>query len=129
MRSDSEADLSRRLVRLIGIYDANGSLPGEIAYWVGARLGTRHCALCEITHGVFREKSEWRECRAGLAVPFESLHLDEIPPEMAAVVAGSTPCVVAERADGSFEIVIDREQLEACDGRPERLAALVGEVS
>jgi hypothetical protein len=114
--------------RLVGVYDANGSIPGEIAYWVGARLGTRHCALCEITHGVFRQKSEWRECESSLPLPFEALHLDEIPPEMAATVEDRAPCVVAERDDGSLEIVIDREQLEACNGRPEELAALVEEV-
>jgi len=110
---------------LIGVYDANGSIPGEIAYWVGARLGSRHCALCEITHGLVREKQEWRDCKSRLPVPFEGLHLDEIPAEMATVVAGRAPCVVAERADGSLEIVIDRDQLERCDGEPERLARLV----
>lgn len=117
------------IVRLVGIYDANGSIPGEIAYWVGARLGTRHCALCEITHGLVREKKEWRDCASRLPVPFEGLHLDEISPEMVAVVAGRAPCVVAERADGSFEIVIDRDQLESCDGSPKRLAALIEEIA
>ncbi len=94
--------------RLVGVYDANGSIPGEIAYWVGARFGTRHCALCEITHGVFRQKSEWRECQSSLSLPFEALHLDYIPPEMSATVEDRAPCVVAERGDGSMEIVIDR---------------------
>lgn len=112
-------------VRLIGIYDADGSLLGEVSYWVGARLGQRHCALCQITHGLVREKRQWRDCRSDLKVPFKCVHRDEISPELAAIVKGRAPCVVAEWADGSLEIVIDREQLEACDGRPERLAVLI----
>ena len=111
--------------RLVGVYDANGSIPGEIAYWVGARLGTRHCALCDITHGLVREQQEWRECQSSLSLPFEALHLDEIPPAMAATVKGRAPCVVAERSDGDYEIVIDRAQLERCEGEPQRLASLI----
>lgn len=114
---------------MIGVYDANGSIPGEIAYWIGARLGSRHCALCEITHGVFREKAEWRECRSHLPVSFEELHLDEVSAEVRRLVKGKAPCVVAERSDESFEIVIDRDQLERCEGKPERLARLVESVA
>lgn len=113
------------VIRLIGVYDANGSIPGEIAYWIGARLGTRHCALCEITHGTFREKAEWTRCSSDLPIPFEALHLDEIPPEVSAAVGTAAPCVVAERSDGDYEIVIDRDQLESCDGQPARLAEMI----
>jgi hypothetical protein len=47
-------DGDRRVVRLVGVYDADGTPRGEIAYWVGARLGRTHCALCDITHGPWR---------------------------------------------------------------------------
>ena len=114
-----------RPTRLIGVYDANGSVPGEIAYWVGARLGSRHCALCEITHGTFREKAEWRSYSSNLPVPFQALHLDELPPAVSSLVGSEAPCVVAERSDGGYEIVIDRDQLESCDGQPARLAELI----
>ena len=35
---------------LIGVYDADATLWGEVSYWVGARLGQRHCSLCDIMH-------------------------------------------------------------------------------
>ena len=120
---------SNGIGRLIGVYDAKGSIPGEIAYWIGARLGTRHCALCEITHGIFREKAEWTRCSSDLSIPFEALHLDEVTPGLAEAVRGRAPCVVAERAGGELEIVIDRDQLESCGGQPERLADLIESVS
>lgn len=37
--------------RLIGVYDARGSLLGEVAYLWGKVRGTRHCSLCDITGG------------------------------------------------------------------------------
>ena len=33
---------------LIGVYDADGTLLGEARYWIGARLGQTHRALCDI---------------------------------------------------------------------------------
>ena len=35
---------------LVGVYDADGGLPGELAYLWGKLRGTRHCGLCDITH-------------------------------------------------------------------------------
>ena len=52
--ASSDTTTSQQIVRLIGVYDANGTLSGELAYWIGARLGRRHCSLCDITHGSVR---------------------------------------------------------------------------
>ncbi|MFM9139908.1 MAG: hypothetical protein ACKOTH_05070 [Solirubrobacterales bacterium] len=68
------------IVAFTGVYDADGTLAGELSYWVGAHVtGSRQCAICEITHGRFTEKARWRELAAGLPVPFEAVHLDERP--------------------------------------------------
>ncbi len=40
----------KRVTTLFGVYDADATLWGEMSYWVGARLGVRHCGLCDITH-------------------------------------------------------------------------------
>ena len=54
--------------RLVGVYDADHTIRGELAYWIGARLGRAHCSLCDITHGLLRERSESRDSlAAGLA--------------------------------------------------------------
>lgn len=116
------------MTKLVGIYDADGTLTGELRYWVGAHMtGTRHCALCEITHGLFREKVGWREVAKGLPVPFEAVHLDERSPEQVEASEGHTPCVLAVRADGSVEMLIGPEELGAMDGDPSRLAAALSE--
>lgn len=111
------------IVAFTGVYDADGTLAGELRYWVGAHVtGSRHCALCEITHGTFREKARWRELAGRLPVPFEAVHLDERSPEVAAATEGMGACVVAERADGSVEVVLGPGELDAMAGDPDRLA-------
>ncbi|MFM9054709.1 MAG: hypothetical protein ACKOQ5_07685 [Solirubrobacterales bacterium] len=113
---------------LIGVYDADGSLSGELRYWVGAHLtGTRHCALCEITHGLFREKGTWQGLARQLPVPFEAVHLDERSAAIAEASRGRTPCVLAVRSDGSIGMLLGPEDLEAMDGDPSRLASALGE--
>ena len=31
---------SKNITELIGVYDADSTLLGEVSYWIGARLGT-----------------------------------------------------------------------------------------
>ena len=70
------------VTRLVGVYDADGGLLGEAAYVWGKVRGTRHCALCDITHGRVRRKPEWDRMVADLGVPVDLLHLDEMPPDV-----------------------------------------------
>jgi hypothetical protein len=107
------------IVRLVGIYNADGTLTGEVAYVVGKLLGRAHCALCDITHGI-REKQEWKACRAALPVPFDTIHRDERTPELAALTGADLPCVVAETTRG-LALLLTRVDLERCEGNPEAL--------
>lgn len=118
---DSPAQEVRRLV---GVYHADGSLLGEVRYWVGARLGRAHCSLCEVTHGTFRARPEWKACAAGLPVPFTAVHLDERDPALRVTTEGCTPCVAAEGDDGWF-VLVTADEIEACAGSPEALATTI----
>jgi hypothetical protein len=112
------------VTRLIGIYHANGTLLGEVSYWVKARFGVGHCALCDITHGLFSKNTEWTACERQLNVPFETLHLDEQDPDLASLTNGQTPCVVAETASGRY-IAVTAQELQQCDGSPAALLTLL----
>ena len=92
---------SLEIVSLIGVYNADGTLSGELRYWFGARLGRTHCALCEITHGTFLEKDEWKRISRALPVPFDAVHLDQRSPEVRAASGTATPCVIARLAAAS----------------------------
>jgi hypothetical protein len=113
-----------RVTRLTGVYDAEGSLLGELRYVVGHALGRRHCALCEVTHGRLREKPTWREAREQLPVPFAAVHLDEQDPSERAVADGRTPCVLAHTA-GGVELLLGSEEIERCGGEPGRFVEAI----
>lgn len=108
---------------IIGVYDADGSLIGELRYLVGARLGHRHCSLCDITHGALREKSAWRASRARLPVPVRMVHRDERDDDVRHATP-VTPAVVARTGDGVVPL-LGPDELEACAADPDALVAAV----
>lgn len=118
----------RTVTELVGVYDAEGTLRGEVRYWVGARLGTAHCSLCELTHGTFRERAEWRACRADLPVPFHTFHTDDQPDDARATAAGEYPVVVA-RTDMGPVVLLRRAELDACAGDLDAFRAALAEAA
>lgn len=110
---------------LIGVYDADGTVFGEVRYWLGARLGTRHCALCDITHGTVRERADWRRCRDELPAPFVTYHRDEQPLDVRSAAAGAAPAVLC-RTEGGIQVLLGPEELETCGGSPEALVEHLG---
>lgn len=98
------------ITRLIGVYDADGGLRGELAYLAG-RIAGRHCSLCDITHSPVRRRQAWDAYVAGLPVPFEVLHRNERTDDVRAATTGKEPCVVAQTDDGSIVLVVSAERL------------------
>ncbi len=109
---------------LTGVYQADGSLIGELRYVVGTMFGQAHCSLCDITHGRVRERADWRAERDRLPVPFRAVHLDERTAEELAASDGQTPCVLAHSADG-ISVLLGPQDLDACGGDPAALAAAI----
>jgi hypothetical protein len=118
--SSSDAAQAQRIVRLIGVYDADSTLRGELAYWVGARLGRRHCSLCDITHGSVRQRPEWTACRVGLPVPFDTYHRNDQPTKIRAAADGQAPVVIAE-TDTGHAVLLRPADLDACAGSIDRM--------
>jgi hypothetical protein len=110
--------------RLVGVYNADGTLRGEVAYAVGSRLGRAHCSLCDITHGTFRTKPEWQRCRDGLPVPFDMYHRDDQPDEIRSATGDVAPVVVAVTGDGVITL-LGAAELDACDGSVDAMVAAI----
>lgn len=73
---------------VVGVYNAKGTLIGELAYITKKLLGVSKCALCDITHGwQIKGKASWKEqCRLS-SLDFNFLHLEELHEEQRAVVS------------------------------------------
>jgi hypothetical protein len=119
--------VATQVEEFIGVYDADGTIVGEVSYWIGARLGRTHCSLCELTHGLFTVKREWRECSLALGVPFTTWHRNDAPAEVLAVAAGSYPVVLARDASG-LRVVVDAAQLEMFGGDTANFVAVLHEL-
>ena len=122
--SSPDAAPTPRIVRLVGVYDADSSLRGELSYWVGARLGRRHCSLCDITHGSVRQRPEWKACQAGLPVPFDTFHRNDQPASVRAAADGQAPVVVAE-TDTGHVVLLAPGGLDTCEGSIDRLVEAI----
>ena len=110
--------------RLVGVYNADGTLRGELAYVVGKMLGRAHCGLCDITHGAVSEKAEWKACRIALPVQFDTFHRNDQPDDARPLTDGRLPAVLADTAAG-FVYLLGPDELDACGKSPERLVDAV----
>jgi hypothetical protein len=115
---DSRAD------QLIGIYDADATIIGEVSYWIGARLGLRHCSLCDVTHGLVAEKASWRSCKESLPLPFVTYHRNDMPDDVRAVVGSALPAVVIRRG-GTVSHLLSASEIDTAQGSAERLAEMI----
>jgi len=109
------------LRRLVGIYEADGGLVGELRYAIRKLVGRGHCSLCDITHRGVRPKHEWLVMCEELSVPFDLVHLNERSPAVLQASKGTTPCVLAE-VDDDLILILGRDELEHCRGEVTKLA-------
>lgn len=107
--------MAQTIHEFIGVYDADSTLLGEVSYWIGARLGRTHCSLCDLTHGVFTVKSEWKLCSRNLSVPFRTFHRNDAPADVIEAARGSFPIVLA-RHDNELRIALSNEELRQFSG-------------
>ncbi len=117
-------DAATRVRRLVGVYNADGTLRGEVAYVVGKLLGRSHCGLCDITHGAVSEKAEWKACRAALPVQFDTYHRNDQPEACRPLTDGRLPAVLAE-TDAGYVHLLGPAELDACGAAPESLVDAV----
>lgn len=103
------------VVRLVGVYNADGGVRGEIAYILGKIRGTAQCALCDITHRGVRKNREFADLSCQITVPFDFVHLNERSSQVAAVSEDRTPCVLAETNHG-FRMLLQPDDLATIGG-------------
>ncbi len=112
------------ITHLYGVYDADATVLGEISYWIGARLGIRHCTLCDITHSMFFKKTAWKQRQAELlekyGVNFQTFHRNDQLDQVAKVISGGYPAVVAKDISGNFTLFMSEHEISAAGDSPDR---------
>lgn len=110
---------------LIGVYHADGGLVGELRYVIGHALGRTQCGLCDVTHSPVRRKPQWDRWVASLGVPVRLYHLNEMPADVAAVVARVGSPVFLVRTDEGVEPLLEPQEIDAVAGSVDDFAAAV----
>ncbi|GAB2946711.1 hypothetical protein [Streptomyces sp. NPDC059173] len=103
------------ILRLTGVYHADGGLIGELRYVTQKLVGRAHCDLCDVTHRGIRAKPEWDAWVRSLPVPHDLVHLNERSAEVREFCDGLTPCVLAH-TDQGLRLVLDRAALARTAG-------------
>ena len=119
---------NRVLGRLVGVYNANGGLVGELSYVIGKIRGTAHCGLCDISHGkrpVY--KGEWKEMVKRLPLPLETAHLNEVDAPTARLLEKAQAPFIALIDGENDRVLVSSEELDGCAGDSEALYALLSE--
>ena len=107
---------------LVGIYDADGTLSGEVRYAVGKLLGRGKCALCDITHGWNPMGSRsWKQACSVSDVELELVHRDEAADDQLAATNG-LPSILRQ-CDGQWSEVMPTSEIAQYVGDP---AAFLG---
>ncbi|WP_300434082.1 GTPase [Christiangramia sp.] len=73
---------------------------------------TYPCSLCDITHGVLKEREEWKRFRENAQVEMEFLHKDEFQKEYASKFGHTFefPVILAQ-TDKGLEVFMSRQDL------------------
>jgi hypothetical protein len=99
---------------LIFVYNADSGFVSTLLD-IGHKIvspQTYSCNLCAITHSTFSMRDEWKNFVAGLGVPIEFLHRDELEKQYGMRAVGLP--AVFRRTDGALETWISREEINNC---------------
>lgn len=111
--------------RLVFVYNADSGLRNAVRDVVHrvARPSTYPCSLCQVTYGAAGMDRSWRSYTAGLGMPVEFWHRDELRRERPDLAALELPAAVLLDEDAA-RLVVPAEQMRSAGSVPE-LVALV----
>ena len=110
--------------KFVGLYNANGSLMGELRYVWAKLTKTTSCSLCDLTHGWNPfGKSSWKTACRDSEVEIDLLHRDEaLEVQLSAV--DSLPAIIRLDVDDWIQ-VLDSEQIAFYGDSPRELLAVL----
>ena len=109
------------MAHFVGIYNADGTILGEITYVAKKLAGRGSCALCDITHGWTGRRRDFDATCNSAGIEWTLLHRDEVDAEQLAA-AGDLPAVIARHGE-QWILVLGPKQLDECNGNPAALVA------
>lgn len=114
---------------LIGVYNADGGVLGELSYVLGHLIGVRSCSLCDITHSPIKMKAAFKALQRELleqhSIDVKMIHRNERNGRETKASAGREPCLLLEHADQSISMFLDSAELKTLDGSVKSLERMI----
>ena len=98
------------------IYNASGTLAGELNYLYGKYFLGDHCELCDITHSTVSVKPEWEEWIGALLCESYVLHTNEAKAMDIDLSQFVLPVVLLDTGNGLEELISKSEMAECGKG-------------
>lgn len=119
------------MTRIVGVYNADGSILGELNFAIRKVIGKSDCGLCDLTHGWNPfGKPSWRNACSASSIEIELVHRDELTSDQNEV-AGDLPAVIA-LLDGAWKELMSAEDISCFKGNGSgflvEIERLVGEL-
>ena len=114
---------------LIGVYNADGGIIGELSYVLGHLIGLRNCSLCDISHSPVKMKSSFKALQLELLeqhnIDVKMIHRNERTERETTASEGREPCMLLQHADQSISMFLDSAELKTLAGNVESFEKLI----
>ena len=113
---------------ILFVYNADSGLFNLVAD-IGHKIfspSTFSCDLCQLTHGVFKEREAWKSFIETLNLPVEFLHRDEF---IKAGLFSDTLPAIFYRQGNELSMIFDRDKLASLSDVDDLIAALRDELA
>jgi hypothetical protein len=114
---------------LIGVYNADGGIVGELSYVFGHLIGIKSCSLCDISHSPIRKKASFKQLENYLltehGIMVRMVHLNERNEREKKASEGREPCMLLEYPDQSISMFLDATDLKVLSGSVSSLKKLI----
>jgi len=113
---------------ILFVYNADSGLFNLVAD-IGHKIfspSTYSCDLCQLTHGVFKEREAWKSFIETLDLPIEFLHRDEF---IKSGLFSDTLPAILYREGNELSTIFDREKLASFSDVDDLVTALRNELA
>lgn len=114
---------------LIGVYNANGGIVGELSYVLGHLIGLRNCSLCDISHSPVKMKSSFKKLQNELleqhGIEVKMIHRNERNELETKASEGREPCMLLQYPDQSISMFFDSAELKTLAGNVKSFEKLI----
>ena len=112
------------MTRIVGVYNADGSILGELKFTIGKITGKSDCGLCDLTHGWNPfGKPSWKNACSARSIEIELVHRDELTSAQSEA-AGDLPAIIIQLGE-TWRKLMSAEDISSFKGNSSGLLSEV----